>query len=162
MAGRGREGDFFISYTQADRAWAEWIAWLLEEDHHRVLIQAWDFVGGSNWVQRMRDGVLGAGRTVAVLSPDYLQSEFGTAEWTAAWSTDPLAAERAGALHPRGIFHAGMAPARDPKYTVIPQRQRLQCPAHDFQRTERMVSGERVSAARRKPAPDDHTGGKRE
>jgi TIR domain-containing protein len=103
MAGRGREWDFFISYTQADRTWAEWIAWLLEEDHHRVLIQAWDFVwGGSNWVQRMRDGVLGAGRTVAVLSPDYLQSEFGTAEWTAAWSTDPLAAERAGALHPRG------------------------------------------------------------
>ncbi len=22
--------DFFISYTQPDRAWAEWIAWLLE------------------------------------------------------------------------------------------------------------------------------------
>jgi hypothetical protein len=90
MAGR----DFFISYTQADRAWAEWIAWLLEEDHHRVLIQAWDFVGGSNWVQRMRDGVTGAERTVAILSPDYLESEFGTAEWTAAWSSDPLSAER--------------------------------------------------------------------
>jgi hypothetical protein len=24
-----------------------------------------------------------------------------------------------------GIFHAGMASARDPKYTVVPQRQRL-------------------------------------
>jgi hypothetical protein len=23
--------DFFISYTQEDRAWAEWIAWTLEE-----------------------------------------------------------------------------------------------------------------------------------
>ena len=34
--------DFFVSYTQADRAWAEWIAWILEEDHYRVLIQAWD------------------------------------------------------------------------------------------------------------------------
>jgi hypothetical protein len=94
MAGRDPEWDFFISYTQADRAWAEWIAWLLEEDHHRVLIQAWDFVGGSNWVQRMRDGVSGAERTVAVLSPDYLESEFGTAEWTAAWTKDPLSAER--------------------------------------------------------------------
>jgi hypothetical protein len=94
MAGRDPGWDFFISYTQADRAWAEWIAWLLEEDHHRVLIQAWDFVGGSNWVQRMRDGVSGAARTVAVLSPDYLESEFGTAEWMAAWSSDPLAAER--------------------------------------------------------------------
>jgi hypothetical protein len=92
--GRDPEWDFFISYTQADRAWAEWIAWLLEEDHHRVLIQAWDFVGGSNWVQRMRDGVSGAERTIAVLSPDYLESEFGTAEWTAAWSTDPLSAKK--------------------------------------------------------------------
>ena len=35
--------DFFVSYTQSDRAWAEWIAWLLEEDGYRVLIQAWDY-----------------------------------------------------------------------------------------------------------------------
>jgi TIR domain-containing protein/NB-ARC domain-containing protein len=91
---RDYEWDFFISYTQADRAWAEWTAWLLEEDHHRVLIQAWDFAGGSNWVQRMRDGVSKAERTLAVLSPDYLESEFGTAEWTAAWSKDPLSAQK--------------------------------------------------------------------
>jgi hypothetical protein len=94
MTGRDPEWDFFISYTQADRAWAEWIAWLLEEDGHRVVIQAWDFVGGSNWVQRMRDGVSGAERTIAVLSPDYLKSEYGTAEWQAAWSKDPLSANR--------------------------------------------------------------------
>ncbi len=49
--------DFFVSYTQADRAWAEWIAWTLEEDGYRVLVQAWDFVPGSNWVQKMQDGV---------------------------------------------------------------------------------------------------------
>jgi hypothetical protein len=34
------EWDFFVSYTQADRAWAEWIAWILEEDDHRVLDRA--------------------------------------------------------------------------------------------------------------------------
>lgn len=59
----------FISYTQADRARAEWIAWLLEEDHHRVPIQAWDFVGGSNWVQRMRDGVSGAEQKLLTVGP---------------------------------------------------------------------------------------------
>jgi TIR domain len=32
--------DFFVSYTQVDQAWAEWIAWLLEEDGYRVLVQA--------------------------------------------------------------------------------------------------------------------------
>ena len=86
--------DFFVSYTQADAAWAEWIAWVLEEDGHRVLIQAWDFVAGDNWVQRMREGVAGAARTVAILSTDYLESEFGTAEWEAAWRADPLGARR--------------------------------------------------------------------
>ena len=38
--------DFFVSYTQADRNWAEWIAWVLEEDGRKVLVQAWDFVAG--------------------------------------------------------------------------------------------------------------------
>ena len=72
MGGDGRaEWDFFVSYTQADRAWAEWIAWVLEEDGHRVLVQAWDFVPGSNWVQRMQDGASRAARTIAVLSDAY-------------------------------------------------------------------------------------------
>jgi len=88
----GRE--FFISYTQADRAWAEWMAWVLEEDGYTVLIQAWDFVPGSNWIQGMRAGVSGAVRTIAVLSDDYLASEYGTAEWEAAWARDPRGAAR--------------------------------------------------------------------
>lgn len=56
MAGSARDEpawDFFVSYTQADQAWAEWIAWLLEEDGYRVLVQAWDMVAGSNWISRM-------------------------------------------------------------------------------------------------------------
>ena len=86
--------DFFISYTQADRAWAEWIAWVLEEDGHEVLVQAWDFVPGSNWIQGMQAGVARAARTIAVLSPAYLESEYGTAEWQAAWASDPAGAQR--------------------------------------------------------------------
>jgi hypothetical protein len=31
-----------VSYTQADRAWAEWIAWLLKGDGYRILVQAWE------------------------------------------------------------------------------------------------------------------------
>ena len=83
------EADFFISYTQADRAWAEWIAWVLEEDGHRVLVQAWDFVPGTNWIQGMQDGAVQAARTIAVLSTDYLASVYGGAEWQAAWAADP-------------------------------------------------------------------------
>lgn len=96
-AGAGGAYDFFVSYTQADRAWAEWIAWDLEETGHRVLVQAWDFVPGSNWVSRMQDGVRNAERTIAVLSPAYLSSVYAAAEWQAAWTADP-AGERSKLL----------------------------------------------------------------
>lgn len=88
------EWDFFVSYTQTDRAWAEWIAWVLEENGYRILIQAWDFVPGSNWVAGMQAGAHEARRTIAVLSDAYLESVYGSAEWQAAWASDPQGADR--------------------------------------------------------------------
>src|SRR4051812_38492869 len=37
--------DFFVSFNQADRAWATWIAWVLEEAGYSVFFQDWDFRG---------------------------------------------------------------------------------------------------------------------
>ncbi|WP_432878948.1 tetratricopeptide repeat protein [Kribbella sp. CA-245084] len=88
MQAAGREFDFFVSYTQSDRDWAEWIAWTLEDAGHQVLIQAWDFVPGSNWLAYMQQGASRADRIIAVLSDAYLHSEFGEAEWLAAWGQD--------------------------------------------------------------------------
>ncbi|MBL7508349.1 toll/interleukin-1 receptor domain-containing protein [Frankia nepalensis] len=96
-AGEPAEGaawDFFVSYTQADRAWAEWIAWQLEEAGYRVLVQAWDLVPGSNWAHGMDEGIRRSARTVAVLSAAYARSVFGTVEWRAAWVADPLGERR--------------------------------------------------------------------
>ncbi|CAA9445990.1 MAG: ATP/GTP-binding protein [uncultured Pseudonocardia sp.] len=86
--------DFFVSYAAADRRWAEWIAWILEEDGYLVLVQAWDFVPGTVWVGRMQDGIVGAARTIAVVSDDYLRSVYGSAEWQAAWAADPIGQQR--------------------------------------------------------------------
>src|SRR5215813_4318340 len=86
--------DFFVSYAEVDRVWAEWVAWQLEDAGHRVLIQAWDVVPGVSWVQQMHDGVQRAARTVVVLSPGYLASVYGAAEWQAAWRVDPLGEQR--------------------------------------------------------------------
>ncbi|WP_256788596.1 TIR domain-containing protein [Frankia sp. AvcI1] len=97
MIDRGRSGDgwdFFVSYTAADRAWAEWIAWQLEDHGHRLLIQAWDFVPGSNWTASMADGIEHAVRTIAVLSNSYLRSVYGQAEWQAAIRADPTGLTR--------------------------------------------------------------------
>lgn len=86
--------DFFVSYTSSDQPWAEWAAWTLEEARYRVLVQAWDFVPGSNWVAGMQNGVQHAARTIAVLSDDYAHSLYGKAEWQAAWAADPTGAAR--------------------------------------------------------------------
>jgi len=93
MAGTKGESDggtdFFISYTHADTEWAEWIAWVLEEQGFSVKIQAWDFAPGSNFVLEMNRSAARAARTLAVVSPDYPTSQFGAAEWAAALAKDP-------------------------------------------------------------------------
>ena len=85
--------DFFISYNQADESWAEWIAWQLEAASYSTIIQAWDFRPGSNFVEEMQRATVEAERTIAVVSPDYLSSEFARSEWNAAFAQDPLGNE---------------------------------------------------------------------
>ncbi len=81
--------DFFISYTHADQRWAEWIAWHLEEAGYRTMLQAWDFLAGSNFVLEMDNAARQATHTIAVLSPDYFTSQFTPSEWAAAFKRDP-------------------------------------------------------------------------
>ena len=81
--------DFFISYTHADQRWAEWIAWQLEAEGYHTILQAWDFLAGSNFVLSMDAAARHATRTIAVLSPDYFASQFTPSEWAAAFRRDP-------------------------------------------------------------------------
>jgi TIR domain len=86
--------DFFISYTSADRTWAEWIAWQLEQENYTTVIQAWDIQAGSNFVLEMDKAARTAERTIAVLSPDYFASHFTPSEWAAAFRRDPKGEHR--------------------------------------------------------------------
>jgi hypothetical protein len=83
--------DFFISFNQADRTWATWIAWVLEEEGYTVWFQDWDF--GGNFVEQMNRAHEQANRTLAVLSDNYLESDFTFAEWSARFGQDPAARE---------------------------------------------------------------------
>ncbi len=85
--------DFFISYNKADKAWAEWIAWELENEGYTCVLQAWDFRPGGNFVLEMDKAAKLARRTIAVLSPDYLTSQFTQPEWAAAFAQDPTGAK---------------------------------------------------------------------
>lgn len=86
--------DFFISYTRADQAWAEWIAWQLENKGYQTVIQAWDFHAGSNFVADMQQTTVETACTLAVISPAFFNSPYTEAEWTSAFCKDPTGAER--------------------------------------------------------------------
>lgn len=89
MARDGRPTDIFVSYSPADTAWATWIAWELEAAGYKTMIQAWDFVPGTNFIDFMDRGVSEAQIVVAVLSRNYLTSRYGRLEWQAALRADP-------------------------------------------------------------------------
>lgn len=86
--------DFFVSYTSPDKRWAEWIAYVLEEANFNVVIQAWDFRPGSNFMLEMQQASMGADRTIMVLSQAYTASQFAQSEWAAAMVRDPQGMKR--------------------------------------------------------------------
>ena len=77
---------FFISYTQADRGWAEWIAWQIQVAGHFVTLQDWDFRPGQNFVQAIDKALSTSDHTIAVVSQAYLASVWCNTEWAAALS----------------------------------------------------------------------------
>ena len=81
--------DFFVSYNKADRIWAEWIGWVLEEAGYSTSIQAWDFRPGGNFVLEMQKATTETEKTIAILSNDYLTAEFTQPEWADAFARDP-------------------------------------------------------------------------
>ncbi|HEX7180679.1 MAG TPA: toll/interleukin-1 receptor domain-containing protein [Thermoanaerobaculia bacterium] len=102
----------FISYNHADRDWAEWIAWTLEEAGHSVVLDTWDFRPGENFVLEMHKASAGTQRTIVVLSESYLESEYTQPEWAAAFAEDPrgekrkLIPFRVAPCQPRGLLRA--------------------------------------------------------
>ena len=86
--------DFFISYTGVDESWAVWIAWILEDAGHSVIIQSWDFRPGHNFVLMMEHATSASNRTIIVLTPAFLEAMYTQGEWAAAFSDDPTGMAR--------------------------------------------------------------------
>jgi tetratricopeptide (TPR) repeat protein len=78
--------DFLISYTNGDRRWAEWMAWVLEEAGYSAVLQAWDFRPGGDLKAAMNRAVMEAGRVISVVSEDYLRGVFPHREWVDAYA----------------------------------------------------------------------------
>ncbi|MGC3968451.1 MAG: toll/interleukin-1 receptor domain-containing protein [Pirellulales bacterium] len=86
--------DFFISYNSHDEKWAEWIAYVLEENGYAVVIQKWDFRPGNNFPIEMDRASKEAEKTIGVLSSNFLASQFTQPEWAARFRQDPTGEQR--------------------------------------------------------------------
>lgn len=80
---------YFISYNKSDIAWAEWIAWIVEDVGGRAIIQAWDFTPGKNWTQEMDSAAKNSDSTICILTEEFLTSGFTSSEWQTAFANDP-------------------------------------------------------------------------
>jgi hypothetical protein len=78
--------DFFISYAGEDRGWAEWIAWEIEGAGYSTRLQHWDFLPGGSFPAEMHEALRTCDRTLAVLSPAYLESHYAAKEWQAVFA----------------------------------------------------------------------------
>jgi tetratricopeptide (TPR) repeat protein len=79
--------DFFVSHAGPDRAWAEWVAWQLEQAGYSVELDVWDWEAGRNLITAMSDALDRAGRVVALFSTAYFERErYTTEEWSAVLS----------------------------------------------------------------------------
>jgi hypothetical protein len=82
--------DYFVSYTKPDKEWAEWVVWVLEQRGYTCFAQFTSIAPGSDFVQRMNDGLRRSRQMLAILSPDYLKSEIATSELNTFLALDPV------------------------------------------------------------------------
>jgi hypothetical protein len=87
--------DLLVSFNSADRAWADWIAWTLEEAGYRVVYQPWDSRPGGNFVLEMQKAASETRKTVIVLTDNYLKADYTQPEWAAAFVQDHRGDHRA-------------------------------------------------------------------
>jgi hypothetical protein len=117
-----RRPDFFISRAGADAGFASVIGRILEDAGHRVILQQWDFAN-SNFMGQMHAALKTGARVIALLSPQYFESEHCLAEALNAIGQDPLNKKsrlivmRIAECAPDGIFTAltywDLVPIRD-------------------------------------------------
>jgi TIR domain-containing protein/tetratricopeptide repeat protein len=90
----GRGTDFFVSHAGRDTAWAEWLAWQLQEAGYSVELDVWDWAPGEDFVARMERALQRADRLLAVCTEAYFASAFGGAELRAAFADSAAAQGR--------------------------------------------------------------------
>ncbi|WP_239331938.1 TIR domain-containing protein [Frankia sp. CiP3] len=80
---------FFISYHAADRKWAEWVGWELEEAGYQATLQHWDYLPGNHWTAYLQKAVTESRYTIALLSEAFIEKVYAQPGWENAYIQDP-------------------------------------------------------------------------
>lgn len=85
----GQEYDIFLSHQSADKEFTLKLAEALRDEGLEVFVDTWDIGPGDDIVGRIDQGLDDAAFVALVLSPEYLDAEWPTAEKNAALFQDP-------------------------------------------------------------------------
>ncbi|MFE1015549.1 toll/interleukin-1 receptor domain-containing protein [Streptomyces sp. NPDC058794] len=86
MMSETRKIRIFISYTESDLAWAEWVAARIREAGHTVIMQHYDSPPGDNFVVWVNRQLETADLVMPLYSRQYFESQWCTIEWSSALS----------------------------------------------------------------------------
>src|SRR5947208_844136 len=95
-----KEHDVFLSHTGVDKDWVRTLGERLEQEgiedskesrRIRVFFDEWDVDYGENIVNRLNDGLVRSRYLAAILSPEFLESNWANQEWTHWFMDDPKA-----------------------------------------------------------------------
>jgi tetratricopeptide (TPR) repeat protein len=87
--------EFFLSFTGADRPWAEWLVAQLDAAGYSSVSQLRDFVAGGNFAVKMDQAARRSRRTLGILSANALQAPYVRQEWAQRLAADPTGEQRA-------------------------------------------------------------------
>jgi hypothetical protein len=94
------EHDVFLSHTGIDKDWVRTLGERLEQEgiedrpdarRIKVFFDEWDVDYGENIVNRLNEGLRRSRYLAAILSPEFLESNWANQEWTHWFMSDPKA-----------------------------------------------------------------------
>lgn len=95
-----KEHDVFLSHTGADKNWVRALGERIEQEgiedrsgsrRIKVFFDEWDVDYGENIVNRLNDGLNRSRYLAAILSPEFIESNWANQEWTHWFMSDPKA-----------------------------------------------------------------------
>jgi hypothetical protein len=95
-----KEHDVFLSHTGVDKEWVRTLGERMEQEgiedradsrRIKVFFDEWDIDYGENIVNRLNDGLSRSRYLAAILSPEFIESNWANQEWTHWFMNDPKA-----------------------------------------------------------------------